>query len=449
MSDTSLSTRSEFLQLDGFKMQPIEPSSLPRLAAIWSAPDVTRLLPSRGKPISRSITEKSIRSFVEHWQSKGYGVWGVIENDTDFMVGYCGLRYLEEIDETEVLYGLDKAYWGRGIATQAAIAAVTYGFAHTNLQRIVGLSFPENAASRRVMEKAGLLYEKRIRVFGLDAVCYATERRTNAAKTDYERNYKKTVIDFFDGRTRYDNDVTVRRALPLLETVTLKPGQQVLDAATGTGIIAIAVAQAVGSTGSVIGVDFSAGMLQQARDKAQTLGLQNIKWIEADADYLDFEAERFDAIFCSSAIVYFKDIEKTLQSWHHWLRSEGVAVFSGWSEQSYPAPWIIESCERCGIELKNINTPTGTAERCTKLMQAAGFEEVAVEQQQLGTYRTVEQLSGWNGSWFHPHENPLSKVSEEQLQQVIADYHNSLKSKVTEAGVWCESLAYYVSGKKR
>ena len=449
MADTSLSTGSELLQLDGFRMRPIELSSLPRLAAIWSDPDVTRLLPSRGKPISRSKTEKSIRSFVQHWQSKGYGVWEVVENDTNLMIGYCGLRYLEEIDETEVLYGLDKAYWGRGITTRAAIAAVTYGFEQANLQRIVGLSFPENTASRRVMEKAGLAYEKRIRVFGLDAVCYAIERRADALKTDYERNYKKTVVDFFDGRTSYDNDVTVRRALPLLETVTLKPSQQVLDVATGTGIIAITAAQAVGSTGSVTGVDFSTGMLRQARDKAKALGLHNIKWIEADADYLDFEAERFDAIFCSSALVYFKDVEQTLKSWYRWLKPEGVAIFSGWSEQSYPAPWIIESCTRYGIELKNINAPTGTAERCIEQMQAAGFEEVAVEQRQLGTYRTVEQLSGWNGSWFHPHENPLSEVSEKQLQEVAADYHEALKSKATEAGIWCESLAYYVSGKKR
>ena len=127
------------------------------------------------------------------------------------------------------------------------------------------------------MEKAGLAYEKRIRVFGLDAVCYAIKRRTDAQKADYERNYKKTVIDFFDGRTHYDNDVTVRRALPLLETVTLKSGQQVLDVATGTGIIAIAAAQAVGSTGSVNGVDFSAEMLRQARDKSQALGLDDIE----------------------------------------------------------------------------------------------------------------------------------------------------------------------------
>ena len=51
--------------------------------------------------------------------------------------------------------------------------------------------------------------------------------------------------------------------------------------------------------------------------------------------------------------------------------------------------------------------------------------------------------------WFHPHENPLSEISDEQKQRIIADYHESLKLKSTEAGVWCESLAYYALGSKQ
>ncbi|MEL6815273.1 MAG: methyltransferase domain-containing protein [Cyanobacteria bacterium J06598_3] len=267
--------------------------------------------------------------------------------------------------------------------------------------------------------------------------------------SNYERTYKKTVVDFFDGRTRYDNTLTLRRALPLLEMVSLEAGQQVLDVATGTGIIAIAAAQKVGPTGQVTGIDFSSGMLHQARQKSDQLGLHNIDWVEADADYANFEPDSFDTIFCSSAIVYFKDIAQTLQSWHRWLKPNGAAIFSGWSEQSYPAPWIIESCARHDITIDNINAPTGTPERCVALMETAGFKNVIVHQHQLGTYRTVEQLSGWNGSWFHPHANPLADVPSEQRQQIIADYHRSIATRATDAGVWCESLAYYVVGQKR
>lgn len=268
------------------------------------------------------------------------------------------------------------------------------------------------------------------------------------SESNYEHEYKSTVIDFFDGRTSYDNESTVKRSLPLLEMVSLASGQQVLDVATGTGIIAIAAAQEVGPTGSVTGVDFSSGMLEQAQNKSNKLGLNNIEWVKADADYVEFEPDSFDAIFCSSALVYFKDISRTLKSWYRWLKPGGIAVFSGWSDQSYPAPWIIEACANNGIMLKNINSPTGSRERCVALMEDAGFENVAVEQRQLGAHRTVEQLSGWDGSWFHPEANPLSELSEEQLRQVISDYHRRIEADVTDAGIWCESLAYYMLGQE-
>ena len=97
-------------------------------------------------------------------------------------------------------------------------------------------------------------------------------RRIEMDSLNYEQYYKNTVIDFFDGRTTYDNEHTIKRALPLLSLASLKPGQQVLDIATGTGIIAIASSQLVGSTGKVVGVDFSAGMLNQAQQKIKELG---------------------------------------------------------------------------------------------------------------------------------------------------------------------------------
>ncbi|GET41176.1 putative methyltransferase [Microseira wollei NIES-4236] len=89
---------------------------------------------------------------------------------------------------------------------------------------------------------------------------------------EYENQYKQTVVGFFNSRTNYDNDYTIRRTLPLLDLVGLKKGQKVLDVATGTGIIAIAAAQIVGSEGKVIGIDFSSGMLNQARQKIEEIG---------------------------------------------------------------------------------------------------------------------------------------------------------------------------------
>lgn len=74
-------------------------------------------------------------------------------------------------------YGLAKTYWGKGIATQAAKASVLYGFDGANLDRIIALALPENEASKKVIEKAGLQYEKQIHIFNLDGFYYSIERQ--------------------------------------------------------------------------------------------------------------------------------------------------------------------------------------------------------------------------------------------------------------------------------
>jgi ribosomal-protein-alanine N-acetyltransferase len=169
------------LQIDGFTMRPLQSLDLKALAFIWADPEVTRFLPSRGISISRENTERALQSFIHHWQQRRYGVWAIVENGSFQMVGYCGLRYLDELNEVEVLYGLARAYWRRGITTQAAKAAVAYGFNVAHLDKLIALALSENLASRRVMEKAGLQYEKPIHIFGLDALYYSAKAPQSSA----------------------------------------------------------------------------------------------------------------------------------------------------------------------------------------------------------------------------------------------------------------------------
>ena len=108
-----------------------------------------------------------------------YGIWATEIDTSSEMVGYCGLRYLDELDEVEILYGLARPYWGRGIATQAAKASISYGFNVSALDKLIAMVLPENVASKRVIEKAGLRYEKQIHMFALDVFYYSLSR--NAA----------------------------------------------------------------------------------------------------------------------------------------------------------------------------------------------------------------------------------------------------------------------------
>jgi len=265
--------------------------------------------------------------------------------------------------------------------------------------------------------------------------------------SEYEQQYKQEVIDFFNSRTTYDNDYTIRRALPLLELVPLQNKQKVLDLATGTGIIAIAAAQIVGE-GKVIGVDFSSVMLAQAQKKIDELNLQNLELIEADAEYIGFDDESFDIIFCSTAIVYFRDIPAALSKWYRFLKKGGIVAFSCCSEQSCEAPRIISICGKYDIYLFNINEPTGTTEKCQNMLAKAGFKDIKVKSQQFGFYRSVEQAKQWNGGWFHPRENPLLEVSSEQMEKLKAEYCQQIEALVTEQGVWYEHMAFFVTARK-
>ena len=69
---------AKVLQIKDFTMRPFQFSDLNALVAIWADPGVTHFLPSQGKPISRENTEKSLKSFIEHWQQRGYGVWAIV-----------------------------------------------------------------------------------------------------------------------------------------------------------------------------------------------------------------------------------------------------------------------------------------------------------------------------------------------------------------------------------
>jgi len=63
-----------------------------------------------------------------HWRERGYGVWAVEDLTTGTFAGHCGLRFLEEVGETEVYYAFAKPFWGRGLATEAVGATVRFGF---------------------------------------------------------------------------------------------------------------------------------------------------------------------------------------------------------------------------------------------------------------------------------------------------------------------------------
>jgi RimJ/RimL family protein N-acetyltransferase len=101
---------------------------------------------------------------VKHWADHGFGMWMLRDAAAPAVIGRAILRHLdvEGVDEVEVGYGFMPDCWGRGLATEIANACLRIGFDRLGLRSIVAITTPPNLASQRVMEKAGLVYERDI-----------------------------------------------------------------------------------------------------------------------------------------------------------------------------------------------------------------------------------------------------------------------------------------------
>lgn len=261
--------------------------------------------------------------------------------------------------------------------------------------------------------------------------------------------YKQEVTNFYNARTNYDNDATRNRAIALFDYTTLCSGQFVLDVATGTGNIAIEAAKKVGANGSVIGIDIAVELLKIAQQKIQAENLSNVQLIEADAETYQTEANQFDTIYCSYAIVLFPNLPVILHNWYHFLKPGGFIAFTCSSQDSYFTSPIIEACAKHGITLPNLHEPLGTRERIRSLLTQAKFSQIEIYPRQLGTYLTLEKAQNrWNGQFWLHLNNPLRELEPEKIRQIKVSYDDGLAALETEQGVWHEELIYYVVARK-
>lgn len=118
-----------------------------------------------GKPLPRERAASMLRGIIDQWAEAGYGLWALRDKATDDFVGYAGLQPLDNRDDVELAFAIARAYWRRGMAAEAGEAVLRYGFETLGLPQIVATCAPENRAAQRVLQKIGLKFERRMRVY--------------------------------------------------------------------------------------------------------------------------------------------------------------------------------------------------------------------------------------------------------------------------------------------
>ena len=154
------------------RLRPLRLDDLDDLYRLWVDHGVRRYLWD-DRVMSRDRARAEIERSIGSFERSGFGQWAVFRFRGRRLIGFCGLRHVGAMPEIELLYGLAPSCWGQGLATEAVRAVLVWGFTECRLKRIVACADQYNAASLRVMAKAGMKFEKRTRVNDAELLHYA------------------------------------------------------------------------------------------------------------------------------------------------------------------------------------------------------------------------------------------------------------------------------------
>lgn len=153
-------------------LRPFAADDLNRMVELMANKDFMRF--SMG-PMTQEHT-KNFLDKVIGWDREGRpSQFAMIVRSSETIVGYCGFFH-QEVDgemEIEIGYRLQRDFWNRGLATEAARAVRDYGFRDLKLERAISLIHPENHASRRVAEKNGMILQRKTVFKGFPTFVFA------------------------------------------------------------------------------------------------------------------------------------------------------------------------------------------------------------------------------------------------------------------------------------
>jgi RimJ/RimL family protein N-acetyltransferase len=154
-----------------------------------SDPEVMKFITKGVKTPLRQIEYEILPRILAYYKTyHGLGVWAAHTHDDHKFIGWFHLRPDRiEPPELELGYRLKKDYWGRGFATSGSKALLEMGFGKWKALKICARTLAENAASQRVMEKAGLHFEKKF-VYSLETIPDWPEKDRRAVKYSLTRD---------------------------------------------------------------------------------------------------------------------------------------------------------------------------------------------------------------------------------------------------------------------
>ncbi len=236
----------------------------------------------------------------------------------------------------------------------------------------------------------------------------------------------------------------------MVACLNLKGDEHVLDVATGTGIVALQLAPLL-PRGRVTAIDFSEGMLTQARQKAANKAVSNMDFLEMDMQALTFPDCHFDAVTCAFGIFFVEDMAGQLKHLAEKVKTGGKIILSVFYDDSF-MPMIELFCDciqRYGVEKpvpswKRISTK----DKCLAVLESASLSDVKIVKKNIGYYLGNPD-EWWNVLWNGGFRRYINQLSSPDLVEFRKEHLAEVWSSANENGIWLDVKVLYALGSKR
>jgi ribosomal-protein-alanine N-acetyltransferase len=147
------------------------PRDLDDAVEIYGDPETMRFIPCG--PLDREQTQALVTRMMERDERQGYGIWPVVHKEDHRVIGECGVTQIPGHEpDIEIAWIFNKAYHGKGYATEAALAVMQYAFSELRIGRLYALINRFNGPSIAVANRLGMRYDRIIRAYKRDLMRY-------------------------------------------------------------------------------------------------------------------------------------------------------------------------------------------------------------------------------------------------------------------------------------
>ncbi len=244
----------------------------------------------------------------------------------------------------------------------------------------------------------------------------------------------------------------------LIKQTAFSQGEHIIDIGCGAGATSLAIAQEIGLSGSVIGLDISPVLVNEATNRAEKLKLENIKFMLGDAAVTTLPARQADCIFSRFGIMFFSDPYAAFTHIHGFLKPSGRLSMACWSSIQ-ENPWMFEIvsvlARHFPLPIPVPRAPGAFAfaepNYVKKILQTAGFQDITVSPWQQNLLIGGSNPSPASTAEFLLKATSLGQLPEDLPDTVKTAIHSELSNRLqayeTKNGVQMPASVWFVEAK--